>query len=95
MTNRGWGRPIDEPIKVPGGELVTLRDAGHYISGLPKKVHDRPEWQATAEALLMVVERDGPVMLAEIGIRRALNTGKTHPGTTPRRKRSKSYKVVR
>lgn len=34
MTDRGWGRPFDDPIKVPGGKLVTLRDAGENIAGL-------------------------------------------------------------
>jgi hypothetical protein len=32
MTDRGWGRPFYDPIKVPGGKLVTLRDAGEYPS---------------------------------------------------------------
>lgn len=41
MTERGWGRPFDEPIKIPGGELMTLLDAGRFISNLPKAVHDR------------------------------------------------------
>jgi hypothetical protein len=59
MTDRGWGRPFDEPIKVDGRTLATLRDAGRYIAGLPKAVHDRTEWQAAAEALLLVVERGG------------------------------------
>ncbi|GLR87754.1 hypothetical protein [Bradyrhizobium iriomotense] len=72
---KGWGRPSDEPIAVPGGKLVTLRDAGHYIAGLPKAVHDRPEWQAAMEALMLVVERGGPTMFARIGIMRALNAG--------------------
>ena len=73
MTDRDWGRPFDDPINVPGGELVTLRDAGHYIAKLPNAVHDRPEWLAAAEALLLVVERGGPTMFARIGIMRALN----------------------
>jgi hypothetical protein len=41
-----------EPIPLPGGrELVTLRDAAHYITGLPKAEHDAPEWQAAIEAI--------------------------------------------
>ena len=62
MTDLGWGRPFEDPIEVTGGKLVTLRDAGEYIAALPKAVHDRPEWQAAAEALLLVVERGGPTM---------------------------------
>jgi hypothetical protein len=41
---KGWGRPFDDPIKVLGGNLVTLRDAGRYIAALPKAQHDAPEW---------------------------------------------------
>jgi hypothetical protein len=37
--------------------LRALRDAGHYVNELPKPTHERPEWQAAAQALLMVVFR--------------------------------------
>jgi hypothetical protein len=40
---------------------VTLQDAGTYITKLPKAEHEAPEWQAAAEALLMVAERRGIV----------------------------------
>jgi len=79
----------------PGGELITLRDAGEYIAALPKAVDDRPGWQAAAEALLLVVERGGPVMFARIGIMRALNHGKPAPDSRPRRKPAKRYRVIR
>ncbi|MGY8660954.1 hypothetical protein Q3C01_01130 [Bradyrhizobium sp. UFLA05-109] len=82
MTEQGLGRPFDQSIEVPGGELVTLRDVGHYIAKLPKAVHDRPEWQAAAEALLL--EHGGPTILAAIGIRRALNAGKPDHQTAAR-----------
>ncbi|MDA9522940.1 hypothetical protein XI06_22330 [Bradyrhizobium sp. CCBAU 11434] len=72
--------------------LCTVRDAGEYIAALPETVHDQPAWQAALEALLLVVERGGPVMLAEIGIMRALNRGMAEPG--PRRKRAKAYRVI-
>jgi hypothetical protein len=33
-----WSRRFDDPIPLPDGrELVTLRDAAEYITGLPKK----------------------------------------------------------
>ena len=36
-TDKGWRRPFDDPISVPRGrELVTLKDAGTYITKLPK-----------------------------------------------------------
>jgi hypothetical protein len=40
---------------------------------LPKAEHDIPEWQAAMEALLLVVEHNGPTMFARIGVMRALN----------------------
>lgn len=92
----GWGRPFDDPITLPDGrELATLRDAGLYISGRPKAVHDRPEWQAAAEALLLVAERDGPVMFAAIGLRRALNAGRPAPEVALRRKQAKAYRLIK
>lgn len=79
MTDRSWGRPFDDPIKVDGRKLVTPRDAGQYIAKLPKAVHDAPEWQAATEALILVAEKGGPSMLARIGIMRALNRGRPSP----------------
>jgi hypothetical protein len=74
ISRRGWKRLFDDPITLPDGrELVTLKDAGTYITKLPKAEHEAPEWQAAAEALLLVAERGGPTMLARIGIMRALN----------------------
>jgi hypothetical protein len=60
----GWSRKFDEPIALArGGKLVTLRDAASYITALPKKETDAPEWRATIEALMLVVELDGPTMM--------------------------------
>jgi hypothetical protein len=52
---------------------VTLRDAADYIMKLPKAEQDLEEWQAAVEALLLVVELNGPTMMARIGVMRALN----------------------
>lgn len=38
-----------------------------------KAKHEAPEWQATTQALILVATRDGPTMLARIGVMRALN----------------------
>ena len=54
--------------------LVTLKDAADYITKLPKKESDLPEWQAAIEAL-MLCSRGGDPMLARIGVMRALNRG--------------------
>ena len=69
-----WSRAFDDPIPLPrGGQLITLKDAANYIQKLPKAEQDLEEWQAAVEALLLVVELDGPTMMARIGTLRALN----------------------
>ena len=69
-----WSRALYDPIPLPRGrQLVTLKDAAEYIQKLPKPEQDLKEWQATVEALLLVVELNGPTMMARIGILRALN----------------------
>jgi hypothetical protein len=79
-SDRAAGRPrVGHPPDA--ANLQSLR--------LPRAVHDRPEWQAAAEALLLVAERGGSVIFAGIGIMRALNAGKSEaenrrraPGST-------------
>jgi hypothetical protein len=73
MREKGWSRSFDDPIPLPEGELVTLEDAGNYITKLPKAEHSAPEWQAAMEALMIVATRGGPTMLARIGVMTALN----------------------
>jgi hypothetical protein len=36
-----------------GKKLITLRDAADYITSLPKKESDLPEWQAAIEVLML------------------------------------------
>ena len=73
MNEHGWQRKFEDPIPLPKGrQLVTLRGAADYITSLPKKESDLPEWQAAIEAL-MLVSRGGPTMLARIGVMKALN----------------------
>jgi hypothetical protein len=76
VTDRGWQRAFDDPIRLPEGRtLVTLHDAATYITGLPKKEAAEPEWQAAIEALMLVVELGDPTMFARIGVTKALNRG--------------------
>jgi hypothetical protein len=49
-----------------------LEDAGNYITKLPKAEHEAPEWQAAMECLILVAEKNGPTMMARIGVMRAL-----------------------
>jgi hypothetical protein len=70
----GWSREFEDPIDLPHGrKLVTLQDAGNYVTGLPKAEHGAPEWQAAMRALMLVATRGGPTMLARIGFMRALH----------------------
>jgi hypothetical protein len=71
---QGWKRPFDDAIPLPRGRsLVTLEDAGAYITKLPKAVHEAAEWQAAMEALILVATLGGPTMFARIGVMKALN----------------------
>lgn len=73
MADMDWQRCFDDPILLSDGrELITLRDAGDFITSLSKKDNSAPEWQAAIEAL-MLVSQGGPTMLARIGMMRALN----------------------
>jgi hypothetical protein len=68
-----WSTPFDDPIPLPGGgELVTLKDAGEYIQSLSKAKQNTAPWQAAAEALLVVINQNGPTMYARIGMMQAL-----------------------
>ena len=52
MADRGRKRSFDDPIQLPRGrQLVTLEDAGRYITKLPRAEHGATEWQAAMEAL--------------------------------------------
>jgi len=68
-----WSTPFGDPIILPNGrKLITLKDAADYITKLPKKESDLPEWQTAIEAL-MLCSRGGDTMLARIGVMKALN----------------------
>jgi hypothetical protein len=72
-SSNGWQRPFEDPIGLPDGRtLVTLRDAADYITALPEKEAELPEWQAAIEVLLLV-SRGGPTMMARIGFMQALH----------------------
>jgi len=47
------------------------------------------------ETLLLVAERDGPEMMARIGMMQALNRHSAKADPAPRRKRAKAYRVIR
>jgi len=73
-ARKGRKRRFEEPIPLPRGrQLVTLEDAGRYITKLPKAEHEAAEWQDAMEALILVATIGGPTMFARIGVMRALN----------------------
>jgi hypothetical protein len=73
VADKGWQRKFEDPIPLPNGrQLVTLKDAADYMTSLPKKESDLPDWQ-TAIGVLMLVSRSGPTMMARIGVMKALN----------------------
>ena len=75
-----WSLRFHIPIALPDGrELVTLRDAGEYIQSLPKAKHERPEWLLAVEMLIAAVEERGPLMFAEIAVRKAVSAEKAVP----------------
>jgi hypothetical protein len=49
-----------------GRKLLTLKDAADYVTKLPKKESELPEWQTAIEAL-MLCGRSGDPMLARTG----------------------------
>jgi hypothetical protein len=74
MPESGWKRSFEDPIPLRDGrQLITLEDAGNYITKLPKAEHEAPDWQAAMEALILVATSGGPTMFACIGVMRALN----------------------
>ena len=74
MPAKGWLRRFDEPVLLPDGRaLVTLQDAGNYITKLPKAEHEAAEWQAAMHALILVAESGGPMTFARIGMMQAIN----------------------
>jgi hypothetical protein len=71
-----WSRRFVDPIPTEGKPIVTLQDAAGFILKLSKAEQSKPHWQAAAEAVIMAAGDRGPLMHADIGMKRALNAGK-------------------
>jgi hypothetical protein len=68
-----WSIRFPEPIALPdGGKLVTLKDAGAYITQLPKKTQATTAWQNAAHVLIQAADHGGPIEFARLGMRQAL-----------------------
>jgi hypothetical protein len=95
MPERGWNRPFDEPIPLPRGrELVSLEEAGTYITKLPKAEYEALESQAAMEVLILIATSGGPTMSARIGMLQALNHGKSSPAAAPCCERARASQIV-
>jgi hypothetical protein len=69
-----WDKQFREPIDLPdGNSLVSLRDAGTYITQLPPGEHDAREWQTAMHCLIEAADHGGPVMFARLGVAQALH----------------------
>jgi hypothetical protein len=76
-TARDWSRKFDEPIPLPNGrEFVTVEDAARYVDALPRRMHEREEWQMVMEVLLLAVEGREPVRLVHVALTLALQESK-------------------
>ena len=65
-----WSTRFADPIVLPDGrQLITLKDAADYVTGLPKTESDLAQWQVAIEAL-MLCSRGGDSMLARIAFMR-------------------------
>ncbi len=72
----GWARRFDDAITTPdGAKLRTLREAAEWLKARPKRDHKAREWEVAVKMLIEVAEGRGPMMLAEIGVKRFLHRG--------------------
>jgi hypothetical protein len=68
-----WDIHFPDPIFTPERKaLVTLRDAGRYISALPKPTHAEPAWQTAIHVLIQAADNFGPIEFARLGMMQAL-----------------------
>jgi hypothetical protein len=69
-----WSRPFEDTITLTDGRtLSTLRDAGDFITSLPKVEQQLEEWQTAIEYLIGAAEYRDYMMHARIAALRALN----------------------
>lgn len=69
-----WTARFDEPIRLGTGKaLRTLRDAADHITALPRQMAELEHWQDAIACLIAAAEGKGPIMMARIGVLRALS----------------------
>jgi hypothetical protein len=82
-------QPLAPYLSGQRAAALTLRDAGSYITKLPKAEHDAPAWRAAIEALMLVAEHGGLTMMARIGVMWALHRHDEPGAPTARKKRAR------
>jgi hypothetical protein len=95
-SNTGWRRSFDDPIPVPCGRaLITLEDAGNYITKLPKAEQGAAEWQAAIEALIRVATSGGANDACADRDAASVSVVTNNSARSPLRKATKKYRIVR
>jgi hypothetical protein len=84
---------FDEPIRLDGKALHTLRDVAEYVVALPSTETRQSHWQTAMSCLLAAAERKGPVMMARIAVMKALANGKAPP--SERLRAAKGFGIVK
>src|ERR1700716_2101635 len=71
----GWSRRFDEPIELPDGrKLRTLAEAMAWLAKeIPKSEHKMDKVQTAAYCVTRAAEHGGPMIFAEMGIKRAIH----------------------
>jgi hypothetical protein len=68
-----WSERFPEPIALPDGRrLSTLKDAGAFITRLPKETQATTAWQNAAHVLIQAADHGGPIEFARLGMQQAL-----------------------
>ena len=86
-----WSLEFDEPIELNGGsKIATLRDAGHYVAALPRRVAELDHWQTAIACLISASEKTGPVMMARIAVLQALSASTPQPALVRTRAKARN-----
>ncbi|MDB5654417.1 MAG: hypothetical protein JWQ94_2030 [Tardiphaga sp.] len=70
-----WDLKFPEPIATPvGTPLLTLRDAGQYITSLSAETHRTEPWLSAMHLLVQAAYHGGAIEFARLGMMHALQS---------------------
>jgi hypothetical protein len=96
LADRGWKRRFEAQIPLPRGRsLVTLEDAGKYITKLPKAEHEAAEWQSAMEALILVATSGGADDVCAHRHHASVEPRQVRSGTDAAPEARQAYRVIR